>query len=101
MAKKGTPVYARLHDYGLTLPQLNAVDLLVAGKNCAAAAAEAATLAGVGKVLHAEADDLEHQLAEPLAALVVSLAGGYDVLAAPASTGRRGWRCRSSMVTAR
>jgi hypothetical protein len=32
MAKKGTPVYARLHDHGLTVSQLNAVDLLVAGK---------------------------------------------------------------------
>ena len=50
------------------------------------AAGEAAKLAGVAKVLHAEADDLAHQLAEPLAALLVSLAGGYDVLVAPATT---------------
>src|SRR5262249_49772827 len=62
------------------------VHLLIAGNKAAAAAGEAAKLAGVAKVLLAEADDLEHQLAEPLAALVVSLAGGYEVLAAPAST---------------
>jgi electron transfer flavoprotein alpha subunit len=61
------------------------VHVLVAGKDCAAAAGEAAKLAGVAKVLHADADDLGHQLAEPLAALLVGLAGGYDVLAAPAT----------------
>ena len=32
-AATGTPSYARLHKYGLTLPQQNAVDLLAAGKN--------------------------------------------------------------------
>jgi electron transfer flavoprotein alpha subunit len=62
------------------------VHILVAGKDCAAAAEAAAQLAGVAKVLRAEADDLAHQLAEPLAALMVALADGYDVLAAPASS---------------
>ena len=61
------------------------VHLLVAGKDCAAVAAEAAKLAGVAKVLIAEADSLAHHLAEPLAALIVSLAGGYDAIAAPAT----------------
>ena len=51
------------------------VHVLVAGKGAAAVAAEAAKLAGVTKVLLAEADALEHGLAEPLAALIVSLAG--------------------------
>jgi len=49
-------------------------------------AQDAAKLAGVGKVLLAEADALEHGLAEPLAALIVSLAGPYDAIAAPATT---------------
>ena len=49
------------------------VHVLVAGKGAAGVAAEAAAkLAGVRKVLLAEADELaEHGLAEPLAALVV------------------------------
>ena len=38
------------------------VHLLVAGKNCAAAAAAGAKLAGVARVLHAEADSLAHHL---------------------------------------
>jgi len=62
------------------------VHILVAGKDCAPAAEAAAQLAGVAKVLHAEADDLEHQLAEPVAALIVSLADGYNALVAPATT---------------
>jgi electron transfer flavoprotein alpha subunit len=37
-------------------------------------------------VLLAESDALEHGLAEPLAALIVSLAGAYDALVAPATT---------------
>ncbi len=61
------------------------IHVLVAGKDCAAVAAAAAGLAGVAKVLHAEADGLAHHLAEPLAALIVSLADGYDALVAPAS----------------
>ncbi len=61
------------------------VHVLVAGSNCAAVAAAAAGLTGIAKVLHADADGLAHHLAEPLAALIVSLAGGYDALAAPAT----------------
>jgi electron transfer flavoprotein alpha subunit len=63
------------------------VHVLVAGKNCGPAAESAAKLDGVAKVLHADADQFEHQLAEPLAALIVSLAGSYDALVAPATTG--------------
>ena len=44
-------------------------------RTAAPAAEEAAKLAGVAKVLHAEGDGFAHQLAEPLAALIVSLAG--------------------------
>ena len=50
-------------------------------------AAEAASkLAGVEKVLLADALLYEHQLAEPVAALIVSLAGSYDAIVAPATT---------------
>ena len=62
------------------------VHVLVAGKGAAGVAEEAATLSGVSKVLLAEADALAHGLAEPLAALIVSLAADYDALAAPATT---------------
>jgi electron transfer flavoprotein alpha subunit len=62
------------------------VHVLVAGKDCKAAADAAAKLDGVKKVLLADAAAYEHQLAEPLAALIVSLAGGYDAIVAPATT---------------
>ncbi len=62
------------------------VHVLVAGKGAAGVAAEAAKLAGVSKVLLAESDALEHQLAEPLAAAIVALAASYDALIAPATT---------------
>jgi electron transfer flavoprotein alpha subunit len=63
------------------------VHVLVAGKGAKAAADAAGRLAGVGKVLLAEADELEQRLAEPLAALIVKLAGAYDTIVAPATTG--------------
>ena len=62
------------------------VHVLVAGKGAKPAADAAAKLAGVTKVLLADADELENRLAEPLAALVVSLAGDYDTIVAPATT---------------
>ena len=62
------------------------VHVLVAGKGCRSVAEEAAKLEGVSKVLLAEHDSLEHRLAEPTAALIVSLAGSYDALVAPATT---------------
>src|SRR4029077_4322296 len=62
------------------------VHVLVAGKDCKGAADAAAKLDGVKKVLVADAAPYEHQLAEPLAALIVSLAGNYDAIVAPATT---------------
>jgi electron transfer flavoprotein alpha subunit len=62
------------------------VHILVAGKDCKAVADAAAKLDGAEKVLLADGAPYEHMLAEPLAALIVSLAGGYDVLIAPATT---------------
>ena len=62
------------------------VHILVAGKDCKAAADAAAKLDGVSKVLIADAPAYEHHLAEPLAALIVSLAGSYDAIVAAATT---------------
>ncbi|CAN7676800.1 electron transfer flavoprotein subunit alpha/FixB family protein [Pararhizobium sp. LjRoot235] len=65
------------------------VHVLVAGKGSQAAADAAAKLSGVSKVLLAESDDLANDLAEPLAALIVSLAGAYDtILSAATSVGK-------------
>ena len=62
------------------------VHVLVAGQSCKAVADAAAKLDGVSKVLLADAALYAHMLAEPVAALVVSLAGGYDAIVAPATT---------------
>jgi electron transfer flavoprotein alpha subunit len=65
---------------------LGAVTVLCAGARAADAGAEAATIAGVARVLVAEDATLGHRLAEPTAALIVSLAGDYTHIAAPATT---------------
>ena len=62
------------------------VHVLVAGKGCRPAAEAAAKLDGVAKVLLADDASYEHMVAEPVAALIVSLAGGYDAILAPATT---------------
>jgi electron transfer flavoprotein alpha subunit len=64
------------------------VHVLVAGggQGTKAAADAAAKLGGVAKVLLAENAIYEHDLAEPLAALIVSLAGSYDAIVAPATS---------------
>src|SRR6266478_1502391 len=62
------------------------VHVLVAGSGAKAVADAAAKLEGVAKVLLADAAPYEHALAEPLAALIVSLAGSYDAIVAPATT---------------
>ena len=65
------------------------VHLLVAGKDCRAVAEAGARFRGVAKVLLADADAYQHMLAEPVAALIVSLAESYDAIAAAAtSTGK-------------
>jgi electron transfer flavoprotein alpha subunit len=56
------------------------IHVLVAGKNAGSAAAAAASLAGVTKVLVAEAQHLANNLAEPLADLIVGLSASYDTL---------------------
>jgi electron transfer flavoprotein alpha subunit len=62
------------------------IHVLVAGKGCGPAAEAAAKIAGVSKVRVADADAYAYALAEPLAALIVSLAGDYSHLIAPATT---------------
>ncbi|MDB6181950.1 electron transfer flavoprotein subunit alpha/FixB family protein [Paracoccus fistulariae] len=65
---------------------LGDVTVLCAGSSAKAAAEEAAKIEGVAKVLVAEDARYGHRLAEPAAALLVSLAGDYDHIAAPATT---------------
>jgi electron transfer flavoprotein alpha subunit len=65
---------------------LGDVTVLCAGASAQAAAAEAAKIDGVSKVLVAENALYGHRLAEPTAALIVSLAGDYSHIAAPATT---------------
>ena len=60
------------------------VHVLVAGENCAAVAEAAAKVAGVTRVLCADDARYAHGVAETLAALVVSLAGDYSHVLAPA-----------------
>ena len=64
----------------------SAVHVLVAGANARAAAEAASKLEGVEKVLLADSPAYEHQLAEPLAALIVSLASSYEALVAPSTS---------------
>jgi electron transfer flavoprotein alpha subunit len=61
------------------------IHVLVAGNNASAVAAAAAQIAGVTKVLHADAPHLGDQAAENIAPLVVSLASGYSHILAPAT----------------
>ncbi|RCL02032.1 MAG: electron transfer flavoprotein alpha subunit [Candidatus Tokpelaia sp. JSC189] len=61
------------------------IDILVAGEGVHQVVAAAAKLAGVRKVLVAEALYLQHQLAEPLACVIFSLADRYDVFMAAAT----------------
>src|SRR6266571_4244687 len=60
--------------------------VLVAGAGCRPVAEAASKIDGVAKVLIADGAAYEHMLAEPTAALIVSLAGPYETIAAPATT---------------
>jgi electron transfer flavoprotein alpha subunit len=61
------------------------VHVLVAGANCGAAAEQASSVAGVTKVLVADAPHLGAGLPENVAALILALAPNYGVIAAPAT----------------
>src|ERR1700751_71818 len=60
--------------------------LVAGGANAKGAADAAAKLNGVKKALLAEGEAYAHDLAEPLPALVVELAGNYDAFVAPATS---------------
>jgi electron transfer flavoprotein alpha subunit len=62
------------------------IHVLVAGSSCKAVADAAAKLDGVAKVLLADAPIYDHMLAEPTAALIVSLAGPYETIMAASTT---------------
>lgn len=62
------------------------IHILVAGSGCSAVADQAAKVAGVSAVKVADDGQYENALAEPLAALVMSLAGDYSHILAPATT---------------
>jgi electron transfer flavoprotein alpha subunit len=69
--------------------KLGEVHGLIAGKDVAVQAAAAAKLPGLAKVLVADDASLEHALAEPLAALVVSLSAAYaHIFAAATAVGK-------------
>ena len=69
--------------------QLGEVHVLVAGEGVGDAAAAAAKLPGVTKVHVADSPAYSHSLAEPLAALLVSMAGHHDhIMAASTATGK-------------
>lgn len=64
---------------------LGDVTVLCASSGCEGAADEAAKLAGVSKVLCCSDPAYGHDLAEPIADLIVSLAGDYDHIVAPST----------------
>jgi len=66
--------------------QLGDVTVLCTGASAKGAADEAAKIEGVSKVLVAEDALYGHRLAEPVAALIVSLASGYSHIVAPSTT---------------
>ena len=77
-----------------TLPALAAareldpdVHVLVCGEGCRGAAEAAAEVEGVARVLLAEGAAYAHGLAEPVADLLVELAGPYDAILAAHTTG--------------
>ncbi|MCE2856731.1 MAG: FAD-binding protein [Comamonadaceae bacterium] len=61
------------------------VHVLVAGHNAGSAAQAAAQIAGVSKVIHADAEGLAHGLAENVAAQVLAIAGNYTHILFPAT----------------
>lgn len=62
------------------------VDVLVAGTHIAGAAAAAARLGGIRKVLQVESERLAAGLAEPMAGLIARLSEPYDAVVAPATS---------------
>lgn len=74
------------------------VHILVAGKDCKAVAEEASKVSGVAKILLVQDDELEHMLAEPMAALLVSLSDQYDTIVTPATANGKNFMPRASAL---
>jgi electron transfer flavoprotein alpha subunit len=74
------------------------IHVLVAGAGCRQVAEAAAKLEGVSKVLLADAAAYEHALAEPMAALVVSLAPAYDAIVSPATSAGKNFMPRAAAL---
>ena len=70
------------------------VHVLVAGSGCKAVADAAAKIEGVAKVRLADAAQYEHQLAEPMAALVAKLAPEYGAVLTVANANGKNWAPR-------
>ena len=95
MASLASLVIAEHDNQSLKAATLNAVaaalqcsadvDVLVAGSNADAVATAAAQIAGVRKVIQVDAPNLADQLAEPLAAQILSIANHYSHILAPAT----------------
>ncbi|MEM9838973.1 MAG: FAD-binding protein [Pseudomonadota bacterium] len=62
------------------------IDVLVAGEGAGAVAEAASKISGVRKVLHADDAHYAKRVAEPMAELVLSIAGGYDHILASSGT---------------
>ena len=77
---------ATLNTMGAAVQLGDEITLLVAGSNCGAAAAAGAAIAGVSRVLHADAPHYDHGLAEELAPLVAACSEGMTHVLAPANT---------------
>lgn len=77
---------ATLNTVGAAVQLGNDITLLVAGSTCGTAAAAGADIAGVSRVLHADAPHYEHGLAEELAPLVAACCEGMTHVLAPANT---------------
>ena len=71
---------------GTAAKQMGEVTVLCTGASAKAAADEAAKIEGVAKVLVAEDALYGHRLAEPVAALIASMAGDYSHIVAPSTT---------------
>ncbi len=81
----GIPKDATLRALAAALQIGGAVDVLAAGRGADALAEAIATVPGVAKVLCCAAECLADGRAEPLAALIVTIAGSYDTIIAPAT----------------
>ena len=74
------------------------IHVLVAGSQCAEAAKQAASIAGVTKVLVADAPHYAHGLAENIAPLIVSVAKGYSHILATATTTAKDFMPRAAAL---